>query len=150
MIALVALVTTVVLFATDAQDPIPNTQLDNWLLAVAAIAVALVALAAASHKTPIRQVGQGIGWVLRRLVGEPFGAWLVGLFTVHARVIVREELEPAVRTAVSEALVAQDPERAELHRQVADLVAWQPTVDEALRELRDTVPHVPTSEPPTR
>lgn len=134
--------------AVDQTDPVPGTSLDNVLLAVAAIAVALVALAAASHKTPIRQIGQGVGWVLRRLIGEPFGAWLVGLFTVHARVIVREELEPAVRTAVSEAISAQDPERAELHRQVADLVAWQPTVEEAIRELRETVPHVPTSEPP--
>lgn len=147
MVALVALVTTVVLFATDAQDPIPNTQLDNWLLAVAAIAVALVALAAASHKTPIRQVGQGIGWVLRRLVGEPFGRWLTDLFTVHARVIVREELEP-VRTAVSEALTTQDSERARLHAQVLDLVAWRPVVDAQLVQLRAQVPHVPTSEPP--
>lgn len=146
MVALVALVTTVVLFATDAQDPIPSTQLDNWLLAAAAITVALVALAAAAKKPPVKQLGQGIGWILRRLVGEPFGNWLINLFTVHARVIVREELEPAVRTAVGEALALQSPAQDALQAEVAELVAWRPTVEEALRELRSAVPHVPTSE----
>lgn len=148
MIAACSTVLATALVAVDQSDPIPGTNLDNILFAVAAIAVALVAIAAASHKTPIKQLGRGIGWICRRLVGEPFGNWLIGLFTLHARVIVREELEPAVRTAVTEALAAQDHACDELKDDVAELVAWRPTIDAALRELRDTVPHVPTSEPP--
>lgn len=146
MFPLVALVTSVALFAADAQDPIPDTRVDNWVLATAAVCGALVVLAAAAKKPPVKQIGKGVGWVLRRLIGEPLGDWLINLFTVHARVIVREELEPAVRTAVSEALALQSTAQDALAAAVDELVAWRPTIDEALRELRATVPHVPTNE----
>ena len=101
----------VVLIGVSESDPIPNTNVDNMLLAVAAIATALVLLAAAAKKPPIRQLGRGVGWVFRRLLGDPIAGWL------------RRELEDQVQPMVAASVqVAVAPLHANQERLAARLV----------------------------
>lgn len=89
----------------------PNTNIDNIVLAVAAIATALVLLAAAAHKAPVKQIGHGVGWVFRRLVGEPVANWL--------RSELEDQVQPMVTTSVS---IAVAPIHANQEKLAARLV----------------------------
>ena len=89
-------------------DPIPGTRLDDVLIAVVVVVTALTALAAASHKWPLRSIGRWIGWVFRRLFGDPFTAWATVRLDEHVRPIVRDEIDAAITERV-------DPKIGHLH-----------------------------------
>ena len=89
-------------------DPIPGTSIDDVLIAVVVVVTALTALAAASHKWPLEQIGRWIGWVFRRLFGEPIANWLTGRLDEHVRPIVRDEIDAAITERV-------DPKIDHLH-----------------------------------
>lgn len=140
-----------------AADLIPGTDLDDWLVALVGILVAVTTLAALAHKPPLAQIGHFVGWITRRLVGDPIAGWLDTVTEQKVRPIVREEVEAAVepireeQRAVAEDLrthmAAETRERAELLAVVDEHVQedraafeeikdWRARADLALRNIQ--------------
>jgi hypothetical protein len=100
--------------------------LAHVVVVLAAVVLALVSLAAAAHKPPFKQLGQVIGWVFGRLVGEPVAAWYskqvtskVGPLLAEHRVLVAADVERAVAPIREEQVAVA----AELRRHMTDEVA---------------------------
>jgi hypothetical protein len=117
-------------------DLIEGTQIDDWLLATAAILVAVTTVAALSHKPPIRQVGHFIGWVFRRLVGEPIATWWSGVYREQALPLVRAEVEAAVAPVRSEQQAVARDLRAHMEAEAAERVELVNLVTEHVEEDR--------------
>ncbi len=140
-----------------AADLIPGTTWDDWLLAVVGILVAVTTVTALSHKPPIVQIGHFIGWVFRRLIGEPVATWWAGVYESHALPLVRHEIDAAlgpIRTEQERVgvdlrahMVAEAQERAELMDLItshvkedraafAEIAEWRGDVDVALGNIQ--------------
>ncbi len=85
-----------------------TTNIDEYVLVVAGIALAVTAIAAAAHKTPLRQVGRWVGWVTKRLVGEPVALWFQRETTTRVTPVVRAELAEALAPLLAEQARAGD------------------------------------------
>lgn len=134
-----------------AADLIPGTEVDEWFVAVVGVLVLITTAAALAHKPPLRQIGRFIGWIFRRLIGEPIAGYLMVHTAIVVRPIVQQEVEAAtaplhasveelhscVDQAVTESRRAADA--VEAHAvQMGDHVASDSREFEAQREWRDT------------
>jgi hypothetical protein len=139
-------------------DLIPGAEWDDWLLAVVGILVAVTTVTALSHKPPLAQVGRFIGWIFRRLIGEPFAKWSTESYKLHAVPLVRAEVEAviapireeqrAVAADLRAHMATESEERHELVKLVTDhveedraafqeITTWRAGVDDRLGEIRD-------------
>lgn len=125
-----------------ATDVVPGTTIDDILLAVVAILVAITTLAALAHKPPVATMGRWIGWVFNRLIGEPVAHWYTRNFQEHAAPIVRAEVEP-LREEVAglrDELRAHVTDEAEADKEAA---RWRTVVDTALANIQQSqAPHL--------
>lgn len=103
-------------------DFIGGTHLDNAVLAIAGVLAALTTIAACAHKPPFRQLGVFVGWLFRRLVGEPLEHWFED-------VVVRVAV-PAVLREVAASVPDVDVELSD----------WRDSVDLALAKLQQALP----------
>jgi len=120
-------------------DAIPGTSIDDVALGLLTTLVALTVFAAAARKPPLRQVGMFVGWIFRRLVGEPLAGWYEEIFEQRARPIIERIVDRKL-----------DDKLAPVTRRIADVEReLRPNGGHSLRDRIDaTADHVGTPPPP--
>ena len=71
-----------------------NEYVPDWLLAIVGICTAMTAIAALARKPPLSWFGQWVGWVFRRIIGEPIATWTDRHFRESVMPIIEEALDP--------------------------------------------------------